>query len=158
LRPLPYPEPDRLISFRIEAATPRGPFGFDALPASDALTWSAEAATLSSMALYNDQALTLTSSEGPYRLLGIAATPNLFSVVGVEPLMGRTFGPASRDARQVVLAYPTWQRYFRGDRSVLGTTVTLDGSPYTVSGVMPRDFNFPDPDTAFWVPLLIDAG
>src|SRR4029077_18570856 len=64
---------------------------------------------------------------------------------------------ATRDPRQVVLAYATWQRYFRGDRRVVGSTVTLDGAPYTVTGVMPRDFSFPSPETAFWVPVMIDV-
>src|SRR5262245_53109374 len=75
IRPLPYPDPDRVVSFRIESETPVGPFKFDALPVSSALEWAEQSKTLSALAVYNDRALTLTTSEGPFRLNGISATP-----------------------------------------------------------------------------------
>ena len=93
LRPLPYPEPDRVVRFRMESRSPAGHVGFDALPATTALAWGASSATLERMALFNDRALTLTTSEGPFRLTGIAATPNLFELLGVAPALGTSFDP-----------------------------------------------------------------
>ena len=158
LRPLPYPQPDRLVTFRVEASGRRGPLSFDALPAGEALDWAGSTETLSALALYNGRALTLSSPEGPFRLTGLAGTPNLFSVLGVGPAAGRTFDPAAADLREIVLANSTWQRFFAGSPSAIGSSITLDGEPYRVAGVMPPGFAFPDPETAFWVPMAVDRG
>jgi predicted permease len=158
LRPLPYPEPDRLVTFRMEANTHRGHVSFDALPASEALEWAGDTTTLSAIALYNSRALTLSSPEGPFRLTGVAATANLFAVLGVPTASGRGFDLASSDLRQVVISHDTWMRYFAGRAPVIGSMITLDGEPYQVTGIMPKRFAFPDPDAAFWVPMAVDRG
>jgi len=158
LRPLPYPEPDRILAFRMEAHGPSGTVAFDAVPASTALDWAAQSATLSSLALWNDRALTLTSADGPFRLSGISATPNLFDLLGAAPQRGRTFGASSRDEHEIVLSHATWQRYFASDPAIVGQAITMDAEPYRVVGVMPAAFAFPTPDAAFWVPVTIDAG
>jgi predicted permease len=155
LRPLPYPQPDRLVRFRLEGRGPAGPVSFDALPAATALEWIAHTDTLSSMSLYIDRAMTLSTAQGPFRIAGLAATPNLFDVLGVAPALGRTF---ARDPRQVVLGHVTWQRFFAEDPSVVGSTIVLDGEPYLVTGVMPAGFGFPTPEAGFWVPLLLEPG
>src|SRR5262245_42410706 len=101
LRPLPYREADRIVRFSLEVQGPRGtPFAFDALPTTTALDWGASSATLSAMALFNETAMTLSSAEGPFRLQGIAATPNLFELLGVAPAVGRALDPAAHDARE----------------------------------------------------------
>ena len=158
LRPLPYPDADRIVRFRIEARTPRGPIAFDALPVSTALEWAGMSSTLDSVAVYNDAARTLTTTDGPVRLIGVAATPNLFALLGTRPLAGRTFESADRDAQQVVLSHTAWQRYFDGDASAIGALATLDGLPHRIVGVMPPGFEFPSPETSFWVPVLLSAG
>ena len=158
VRPLPYPDADRLLRFRMEGQTHRGPVSFDAMPASTALRWARESRTLKGMALFNDRALTLSTVTGPVRLTGIAATPNLFDVLGVTPLIGSGFDPSSRDARRIMLSHDTWERLFARNPSIVESTVTLDGEPYVVSGVMPRAFGFPTVEAAFWVPLFIDEG
>jgi putative ABC transport system permease protein len=158
LRPLPYPDADRIVRFRIESRSPGGAVAFDALPATAALAWGAQSTTLSAMALYNDRALTLSTPDGPFRLTGISATPNLFDLLGVAPIAGRTFDAGTSEPRQIVLSHATWSRFFAADRSVLASTITLDGEPYRVVGVMPEAFGFPTPDASFWVPLLLDPG
>lgn len=158
VRPLPYPDADRIVRFRIESEGPGGSVAFDALPTTTALTWGAQSSTLSAMAIYNDRALTLSTPDGPFRLTGVAATPNLFELLGVAPVAGTTFDPAAVDARQIVLSHATWRRFFPADRSAIGSTATFDGVPYRVVGVMPEAFAFPTPEAAFWVPLLIDPG
>ena len=156
LRPLPYPDADRLVRFRMAGQTHRGPVSFDAVPAATALRWARESSTLSGMAVFNDRALTLSTSAGPFRLMGVAATPNLFQILGVAPLVGGGFDPGSRDARRIVLSHDTWQRHFGGNPSVIDSTVSLDGERYAVAGVMPAAFGFPTNEAAFWVPLLVD--
>ena len=156
LRPLPYPEPDRLVRFSMAGQTHRGPVAFDAMPASTALRWGRESRTLAGMALFNERALTLSSSAGPFRLMGIAATPNLFDVLGVAPLVGRGFDAASRDTRVVILSHDTWEQHFGRNAAIVDSTIVLDGERYLVAGVMPRGLAFPSVDTAFWVPLRVD--
>ena len=158
IQPLPYPEPDRLVRFRLEGRSPRGAVSFDAVPAQAALAWAQETSTLAGLALYNDRALTLSTSEGPFRLTGQSATPNLFEILGVAPAYGRTFRADATDAREIVFSHATWSRYFSSDPAILNSTVTLDATAYRVVGVMPETFGFPSPEVAFWVPLILDAG
>jgi putative ABC transport system permease protein len=159
LRPLPYPDADRIVRFRIESRTPRGQqVAFDALPATAALEWASTSASLSSIALYNDAARTLTTPDGPVRLTGLAATPNLFDLLGTAPTIGHTFGSDDRDVRQIVLSHATWQQYFDGATSVVGSLVTLDGQAHRIVGVMPREFEFPSRETRFWLPVVLSSG
>jgi putative ABC transport system permease protein len=158
LRPLPYTDADRIIRFRIESTSPRGQVGFDALPVSEALEWAGNTSTLEMMAVFNDGARTMTTADGPVRLIGLSATPNLFALLGTAPAVGRVFDAATRETRQIVLSYSTWQRYFNGDTSIAGRSVTLDGDSYQVTGVMPEAFAFPNAEAAFWVPQILESG
>lgn len=158
LRPLPYVDADRIVRFRIESKSPRGNVAFDALPVAEALEWAGDTATLEALSIFNNTAKTLTTPDGPVRLTGLSATPNLFALLGTQPAAGRVFDAASRDVRQVVLSHSTWKQYFHGDPSIVGTSVTLDGDPLVVTGVMPEAFAFPTPDTAFWVPVILESG
>lgn len=158
LRPLPYADADRLVRFRIESQTPRGNIAFDALDVSMGLDWAAASQTLGGIALYNDRAMTLSTATGPIRLSGLAATPNLFEILAVPPLFGQVFTGADRDARQVILSHRVWHQQFSGDRNLPGTTATFDGASYRIVGVMPAGFDFPSPETDFWVPVALDAG
>ena len=93
---------------------------------------------------------------GAERLDGAQVSPNLFPLLGVRPILGRTFveseGVQGND-HVVILGYGLWQRRFSGDRDIVGRTVTIDLEPYTVVGVMPRGFAFPDNGQA-WVPFV----
>ncbi|QQS45647.1 MAG: ABC transporter permease [Acidobacteriota bacterium] len=91
--------------------------------------------------------LNLTGGGDPLRLQGYAVTDNLFPVLGTKPLLGRTFTPRedSERARVAVLDYRLWQSRFAGSEGVIGRTIMLDGSGYTVIGVMPGEFHFPPP-------------
>lgn len=158
LRPLPYADADRIVRFRIESRSPRGDVGFDALPVAEALQWAGQTSTLEMLALFNDNAKTLTTADGPVRLTGLAATPNLFELLGTAPAAGRPFDAATGDSRQIVLSHSTWHRYFSANPAIVGSSITLDGESFVVTGVMPEAFAFPTPESAFWVPLLLDAG
>ena len=144
LRPLPYPEPDRIVRFRIESRGPAGSAGFDALPATTALEWGAHTATLAALGLFNDRALTLSTLDGPFRLTGVAATPNLFDLLGVAPPLGRALDATSTDPHQIVLSHATWQRFFAADPAIIGAPITLDGEPYRVDRRHAGGFQLPD--------------
>ena len=107
-----------------------------------------------------DVSFNLTGGSEPRRIEGQNASPALFSMLGVEPFLGRYFseeeGTPGRD-RVVILSYGLWQRVFGAETSLVGRTVELDGLSYTVLGVMPPDFRFPDAATEFWVPLAMAA-
>jgi putative ABC transport system permease protein len=158
LRPLPYHEPDRIVRFRIEASGRGAPVAFDALPVTTAIEWGTQSSTLAAMGVFNDTAMTLSSADGPFRLSGITATPNLFDLLGVAPERGRTFDAASKDAHQILLSHDTWQRYFHADAAIVGSSVVFDGVGYLVAGVMPDQFRFPTAEAAFWVPLVLPPG
>lgn len=155
LRPLPFADADRLVRFRIESQSPRGRIGFDALDVSMALEWAASSATLDGLALYNERAMTMSTADGPVRVTGIAATPNLFDVLVVQPRIGKTFTSQERDVRQIMVSHRLWRQHFTDD--ALGQLATFDGVAHRIVGIMPEGFDFPTPETDFWVPVVLDA-
>ena len=159
LRSLPYEEPQSLV--RVWEARPRmgrdaqqlAAFSMDHFQA-----WRDANDVFESMAVYSDVSFNLTGGSEPRRIEGQNVSPALFHMLGVEPFLGRTFvdeeETPGRD-RVVVLSYDLWQRVFGAETSLVGRTVELDGLSYTVVGVMPPEFRFPDPATEFWVPLAM---
>lgn len=158
IRPLPYPRADRLVRFSMEAHTPRGVIDFDAMPVSEAIEWSAATTTLQALSVFNESALTLFAADGPHRLQGIAAQPNVFDVLGVRPQAGRLFDANSHDRREIVISHEAWRRYFAGAPGAVGATASFDGEQYRVIGIMPAGFAFPSPDTEFWTPFILQPG
>jgi predicted permease len=151
LRPLPFADPDRLVT--LWQAVPG--YGRNELSPANYRDWRAAARSFSGMAAYANREANLTGAAEPERLEIARATPELFGLLGVPAAVGRTISPAdSADGQMVVLGHGLWQRRFGGDPGVLGTTVRLDGEPYTVIGVMPRDFRYPSRETDAWTPLL----
>lgn len=158
IQPLPYPDADRLVEFRIEAHGPRGNVSFDALPVSAALEWRDGTQTLAGLGVFNDVALTLSTADGPYRLNGVSATPDVLRLLGAAPEAGQLLDAANTDRHQILLSHAMWQRYFAKNPATVGSAILLDGEAYRVTGVMPEAFAFPTPEASFWVPLPIDAG
>src|SRR5262249_50206475 len=122
--------------------------------------WRARSTTLAGMSMERSLAMTLSRSEA-VRLAGLEASPALFSILGTRPMLGRVFQKDEETPgsdKVVVLSYGAWQRYFGGDASILGETLTLDAASYTVVGVMPREFAYPNAQTDFWKPLALPIG
>lgn len=145
LRPLPYPDPDRLIVVDWASQEKEG------IPVSpgDYFDWRAQSTSFTGLAAWHPWPFTLTGEEGAERITGAVATANLFELMGVEPMLGRGFdadGPGA--APTVVLGHGLWQRSFGSDPSVLGQKVLLDDEPYEVVGVMPSGFDFAYPGQA----------
>jgi predicted permease len=117
------------------------------------------------IAAYRYELLTMTGGSGPESMLGLQTTDRLFSVLGVDALIGRTFLPGedAPERRHVaVISYGLWQRQFGGDPKVIGRSVTIDGDSHAIIGVMPSGFRFPsnvpgDANMAFssdlWIPI-----
>jgi predicted permease len=154
LRPLPYPESDRLV--KLWERVP----GYSRIEASPAnyRDWSAASTAFERMGAYTPVELNLVGEGDPDRLQGAALTAGIIPLLRVQPALGRSFSPA--DDREgapgtVLLGHGLWQSRFGGDAAVLGRRVLLDGTPHLVIGVMPRDFHFPHRDVALWTPLAL---
>jgi putative ABC transport system permease protein len=154
LRSLPFREPDRLVvlsSVRPESGAR------DDVSAADFEDWRASSRTFQTLAAWRFWGMALEGMGEPEELVSIRASANLFQLLGVAPAVGRGFRPEGdqpgRD-RVVVLSQGLWQRRFGGDPRIIGRSLTLDGEPYTVVGVMPAGFRFPDDDdVSLWLPL-----
>ncbi|HEX8290318.1 MAG TPA: ABC transporter permease [Pyrinomonadaceae bacterium] len=149
LRPLPYAEPDRLVM--VSAG------GREASPA-DFFDWQAQSRTLDDLSALSYWNANLGGVEAPERIQGFLVTAGLFPMLGVRPMMGRTFTPEEMRKENdgvVVLSYEVWRRVLGSDRSVLGKTLTINARQRTVVGVMPPGFQFYDKAEA-WAPLALD--
>jgi putative ABC transport system permease protein len=146
LRPLPYPEPDRL--FTIAEVVPKVSQVYPRLPAnlSHFYEWRKRCSSLERLSAMKALSLNLTGSEQPELLKAARVSANILDVLGVRPQLGRTFleeeDPDGRD-RVVILADSVWKRRFSADPSIVGSKIMLDGSPYLVIGVLPPTFSFP---------------
>ena len=158
LRPLPYKNPDRLVMLW-EDATHLG-FPRDTPSPANFRDWRARSTVFQGMAAMAPSSFNLTGSGEPERFDGRGVSGNLFSLLGVEPQLGRVFLPEEDQpgrGRVVILSYGLWQRRFAADPSVIGKPVTLNGESFTVVGVMPRDFQLPKFKDQLWVPLAFDS-
>jgi putative ABC transport system permease protein len=157
LRPLPYPEPDRLAA--LWTKLPNGSLRARVNPA-DTRDLRGASSVFEDIALASaPQNFNLTGSAEPERVLAARLSSNLFSVLRVSPAVGRPFTVDDEQGgnRQVVLLGDgLWRRRFGGDPSVVGRTINLNGTPYDVLGVMPVDFHFPSREYDLWIPLSIN--
>jgi putative ABC transport system permease protein len=154
IRPLPFPEPAHLI--KIWETTPGYPR--IELSAPNYRDWKAAAKSFESMGVYHFESITITTSGEPRRLSGTSVSGDLFHTLGVAPVAGRTFTDADDvygAPGTIILSYRLWQTEFGGDPAVIGRNlvaqVDVDAAPYTVIGVMPREFHFPKSDVLFWI-------
>jgi putative ABC transport system permease protein len=146
LRPLPFPQSDRLMSVVSTLQRDNSP---DNASYPDFLDWRARNHVFSSMAAYRQDNFTLTGGGTPLHLRAAVASADLFKVLQVKPALGRAFLPsedtpgAVSGTNPVILSYGLWQRRFSSDPHVPGRVINLNGEQYTVIGVMPAGFQFP---------------
>jgi len=160
LRPLPYPNPERLaLVWERNVAIgkdrdPVAPLNF--------LDWQKQATEFEGLAGFRYSGFTLTGVEFPEQVGTLTVTSNLFRTLGVEPIIGRTFteDEVQSRARVVVLSHAFWMRRYGGDPALVGKPIRLDGVAYTVVGVMPPSFVFPDGHSAIetYSPLIFNQG
>jgi predicted permease len=159
LRPLPYPDPDRLVIVWMDNA--RLNVDQDIHSYANYADYRDQNQAFEQLATFAGISVNLTGVGEPERVIGLTASRSLFDVAGVDPVIGRTFSPDEEvpgQDRVVVLGYGLWQRRFGGEPGILGQEVSLSDVKRTVIGVMPRGFMFPHRDAdEFWVPLAPDA-
>jgi len=161
LRPLPYPNSNRIVT--IWVTEPSGPGNLYPDTGPDYVDWKAQNQVFDTMGGVFVTGASLTGTSEPLQLQGFEISPEIMDVLGGHPILGRNFTAdetVSGHDNVVILSYGLWQRAFGGEASVLGTKITLDGRPYTVSGVTPRDFEFPHiwgNKPEYWIPLNLQA-
>jgi predicted permease len=167
LRPLPYKNPDRLVS--LWANVPQ--HGRWRVTPANFADWKKQNTTFEDMAAFGFSSMTLTGGGEPEQLLGTRAGAGYFSVVGVEPVLGRPFLAEEYEPGKgnvVILGHSFWLRRFGGDQKVVGQSLTLDGASYTVVGVMPAGIypvwpttagriSFNEKEQQFWTPMSFSA-
>jgi predicted permease len=151
VRPLPFREPHRLIKLWQDQAA-RGYTRMELSPANYR-DWKRLSTSFESMACWRNISVNLSGDGDPERLDGSAVSAELFPLLGVQPLVGRSFTAEDDLAGApgtVILSHGLWHARFGGDPGVLGRRLVLDDEPYEIVGVMPRDFLFPRRDVEMW--------
>jgi predicted permease len=160
IRPLPYADADRLVMVWDDLTMSRtGESKHFSTPA-EWLEWRRHNTVFTDIAATQPGDATLSGDSEPEQVPARKVTWNLWSVLGVEPMLGRVFteGEDTNGARVAVISHGLWQRRFGGSPGVIGRTITLNDSPYEVIGVMPRGFYFmPARDIDIWMPASFPA-
>ncbi len=160
LRPLPFPEPERLVAIQEDYGP--GPNVF--IASMELLAWQKQSRTLSQVAAYFNCSVNLVGGQSAERLECGSVTESLFPALGVRPKLGRNFVPAEDrlgGPPAVILSHALWRRRFAGDHSIVGKAVTLDDRSYTIVGVMPEDFQIPGEfreKQDLWLPFQLEEG
>jgi putative ABC transport system permease protein len=143
LRPLPYPDGERLVAMDTTDANgvPGG------VSAAEAVAWREQSHGFADVAAYRGASFSLRGTDGPERISGANVSPSFFAVLGTPPLVGRV---PDAGERGVVIGESLWRRRFGGTREIVGQTITLNAESLVVAGVMPDSFRFPG-DADVWV-------
>ena len=152
LRPLPYPDPDKLVA--ITQTLRSTGVQRDAASPANYVDWAEQNDVFTAMAASRGWQGNLSEGEMPERVRATMATPSLFQVFTTPPLLGRVLNQNDAqpgNANVLVLSYQLWQRRFGGDRNIIGRQIRFDGAPHTVVGVMPASFS-PDSYGELWTP------
>ena len=180
LRPLPYPDPDRLVTLRSSHVSPTPDTGL-ASPL-DVADWQARTTSFEAITGYRWRTVDFTGGVSSERLHGLWVTPEFFTVFGITRVNGRTFTPRDRSTNTIVLSRGIWERRFAADRALIGSMLNVNminlsrvgATPHAVLGVVPVDVHFPpltadfnrgavtgmalggvDDQVDFWLPLFL---
>jgi predicted permease len=163
LRPLPFPDPDRLVTLGDQVSgTDWGQHDSGPVTGPEVVIYPRDTHSFQSIGGFGFTNYELSGMGEPAQINGSRMTPTVFSTLGVAPLMGRVF-TAQEDQQKAlvaVLSYATWKSRFNGRADILGGKILLDRKPYVVIGVMPRDFEFPLTTghlnrAELWVPMSL---
>jgi putative ABC transport system permease protein len=156
LNQLPYPEPSRLVV--VSEQNPDG--SSDLVAPLTYLDWKAQSQSIRDMAAFRQLRYAFAGSGEPLDVPSVRATPNVFSVLRANAMLGRVLLPEEGSPgsdRVAVISRAFWQRHFGGSTSIIGRTIQLDAQPYTLVGVMAADFDFPpNGHVDIWTPLSFD--
>ena len=155
LRPLPYPESDRIV--RVMEVLPQ--YGRFAVAPANFLDWRNQNQVFERIATYTTGNDTFIGSEGPERIPRVLVSWDTFELLGVAPILGRTFRKDEDLPNQnnvIVISHGMWQRRFGSDANILGRTINISGAPVSIVGVMPAGFYFASRTAEFWRPIALD--
>ena len=154
LRPLPFPEPDRIVTLWEHMPKFR-----NNLSPANFRDWTGASTSFERAGMYHPQLSSLTGTGDPIRVEGASVSADVLRILETSPLLGRTFADTDDGAGApgtLLLGYRFWQTQFGGDPNVIGRKVLMDDEPFTVIGVMPREFRFPAAEwSSFWMPLRL---
>jgi putative ABC transport system permease protein len=157
LRPLPFPEPERLVA--VATVSPTGDMTAESYP--DFYDWRQQNRSFQNLAAYRLDNLTLGGLGDPLHVEANVVTSGFFETLGVQPQLGRTFRPEEEKPGNhvAILSDAMWRSKFQADPNVLGKSFSLGGKPYTIVGVMPSGFQFPVRPTPreLWITSAIDS-
>jgi len=162
LKPLPYPEPDQLVSLNLDAPGAEGLASFESglrLSGSMYFTFSEHNRTFQSLGAWRLGTSNVTGFAQPEEVQAVNMTDGVLETLNVPPLLGRWLSALDYDpknANNIVLSYGYWQRRFGGDRSVIGRSIMVDSRQRTIIGVMPRGFRLVDQDFDILTPMGLD--
>ena len=157
LRPLPLKDPDRVVS--IWEHSLRAGVDRNEMAPANFVDLRNQNQVFEGVGAFGEMSLNLTGVGEPERLDGRLVTANVFALLGVDPALGRTFAPEEDQVGQhrvVVLSDALWRRRFNSDRSIVGSSITLNAELYTVVGVMPSNFFFPEREGELWTPWAME--
>ena len=158
LRPLPYTQPDRLVTLTEARSQSEAAYWDASYP--DYLDWVKQSKTFQSLGGFSGSIFTFTGAGDPENVFATQVTINFLDTLGVKPMLGRTF-VAGEDVRQnpkvAILTYGFWVSEFGSDANVVGRSIRLDGNAVTIVGVLPKEFQFaPAANAKFLVPLHLN--
>jgi predicted permease len=157
LKPLPFKDPDQLVMLYGRSGADK----YNVVAAGDFYEWQRQTDGFEQMAIWrwSGYAITNDKNEMPEELNSVTASWNIFSTLGVQPVLGRSFSPEDDTAsatNTAIIAWSFFQRRFNGDPSILGKNIRLNDRLFTVIGVLPKWFTYPDPLIQLWTPFHID--
>jgi len=152
LRPLPYRSPEQLVMLWTEDPTQNLREGRSAL--WDVEQWRAQSQSFADMATFDSVSTVLTGADGAEQIVGASISPNLLPLLGVRPVLGRSFSTEETEQRQrfVLISHRFWQARFGGSHDALGATLMLNGLPSQIIGILPADFQIATLDADVWEP------
>lgn len=160
LQPLPVPHAEQLVHMYNAYPGAGVEEGRGSTGVPDYYDRLRETDVFQEQALYNSRGVTLSGNGEAERLVAMVGTPSLLRLLQVEPVRGRLFTDEEGElgkTNKVILTYASWQRWFGGRDSAIGSDLRLNGQPFTVVGVLPRGFSFLDPDVKVWTPIAFTA-
>jgi predicted permease len=158
LKPLPYPHPDELVG--VWHTAPGLNMDLVNMAPSNYFIYREQNRVFQDIGLYNGDSVSVTGHGSPEQVQALDVTDGLLPVLGIAPMLGRGFNRADTTPHgpdTVILDYSYWQRHFGSDRSIVSRSITVDGKPRQIIGVMPRNFHFLDWDEpAMYLPIQFD--
>jgi len=153
IRPLPFPDSDRIV--KLWESTPESGRQ-NVVSAPNYRDWRRMSSSFESMGAYTGERMTLRGHGDPRQLAGVGVSSEVFTTLSAKPLLGRAFNSDDERAGAppvMIVSHALWQRDFGGKPDAIGTDIRFVDGVYTLVGVMPADFYFPNRDTEYWKPL-----